>query len=116
MSGSYRPPYRVTGLDEYGLPAEPPPLPPAPPPGAARMSRRGLITFAGGIALAGVTLLPGLRADDPMRELAEQQVTGEPPIYDCTAWGARQPSSPLTELDYRPSKIIVHHTATPNQD
>ncbi|HEY2099770.1 MAG TPA: N-acetylmuramoyl-L-alanine amidase [Pseudonocardia sp.] len=116
MSGSYRPPYRVTGLDEFGLPAEPPPLPPAPPPGAARMSRRGLITFAGGIALAGVTLLPGLRADDPMRELAEQQVTGEPPIYDCTAWGARQPSSPLTELDYRPSKIIVHHTATANQD
>jgi hypothetical protein len=116
MNGPYRPPYRVTGLDRYGLPAEPPPLPPAPPLGAARMSRRGLITLAGGIALAGVTLLPGLRADDPMRELAEQQVTGEPPIYDCAAWGARSPSSPLTVLDYRPTKIIVHHTASPNED
>ena len=114
MSESRRAPYRVTGLDEYGLPAEPVPLPPPPPPGVARMSRRGLITLAGGLALGGSAVLPGLFASDSIRELATQQLTGEPPIYDCDSWGARKPSSPLQVLNYRPSRILVHHTATAN--
>lgn len=35
-------------------------------------------------------------------------------VIGCTEWGARPPSSPITLLDSRPLKIIVHHTATPN--
>jgi hypothetical protein len=113
MSESRRAPYRVTGLDEYGLPAEPPPLPP-PPPGIGLLSRRGLITLVGGLALGGSAVVPGLFAGDPVRELAAQQATGEPPIYDCASWGAQAATSPITVLNYRPSRILVHHTATAN--
>lgn len=114
MSESRRAPYRVTGLDEYGLPAEPPPLPPPPPPGIGRMSRRGLITLVGGLALGGSAVVPGLFAGDPVHELAAQLATGQPPIYDCASWGARDATSPVTVLNYKPSRILVHHTATAN--
>jgi N-acetylmuramoyl-L-alanine amidase/Putative peptidoglycan binding domain len=114
MSQSCRAPYRVTGLDEYGLPAEPPPLPQPPPPGIGRISRRGLITLVGGLALGGSAVAPGLFAGDPVRELAAKQAIGEPPIYDCASWGAQAASSPITVLNYRPSRILVHHTATAN--
>jgi peptidoglycan hydrolase-like protein with peptidoglycan-binding domain len=114
MSESRRAPYRVTGLDEFGLPAEPPPLPPPPPPGVAALSRRGLITALGGLTLGASALVPGLFASDRIRELASQQLTGEPPIYDCASWGAREPTSPVTVLNAKPSRILVHHTATAN--
>jgi hypothetical protein len=115
MSESRRAPYRVTGLDEFGLPADPPPLPPAPPPGIGRLSRRSLLTAAGGLALGGFAAMGGgLRSDDPVREAAQQMLTGQPPIYDCASWGAREPTSPVTVLDKRPVKILVHHTATAN--
>jgi hypothetical protein len=51
------------------------------------MSRRGLITLAGGIALGGAALLPGLLADNLIRDLAEQQATGEPPILAAPGCG-----------------------------
>ncbi|WP_051342054.1 peptidoglycan recognition protein family protein [Pseudonocardia spinosispora] len=117
MSESYRASLRVTELDEYGLPVEPEPLPPEPPPGFGRMSRRGLITLAGGLALGGSAVLPGMFAAQPVNRLADgQQVAGQPAIYDCESWGARKPSSPVKELDDKPSKIIVHHTATTNSN
>lgn len=116
MSELYRPPLRLTGLDEYGLPAEPPPLPEPPPPGVRQLSRRGLITLAGGLALGGAAM-SGLIADDPVRSLAQSHHSaGQPPIYDCDAWGARQPSSPVKVLDKKPAKILVHHTATANDN
>jgi hypothetical protein len=37
-----------------------------------------------------------------------------PPIIECDAWGARQPSDVIPVWDQRPIRIIVHHTATPN--
>ena len=37
-----------------------------------------------------------------------------PTIYGCSAWGARPSSSPITVLDSRPTKVIVHHTAGAN--
>lgn len=113
----FRASLRVTDLDEYGLPAEPPPLPAPPQPGVGRMSRRGLVTAAGGLALGGMAALSGLLADSPVRWLAQtQSAAGQPPMYDCPSWGAREPSSPVTVLNKRPEKILVHHTATANSD
>ncbi|HEY0736819.1 MAG TPA: N-acetylmuramoyl-L-alanine amidase [Herpetosiphonaceae bacterium] len=37
-----------------------------------------------------------------------------PTIANCNTWGARQPSSPIEVLSTKPTKVIVHHTATPN--
>jgi len=37
-----------------------------------------------------------------------------PTIYGTSTWGARPSSSPITVLDWRPNKVIVHHTATGN--
>jgi N-acetyl-anhydromuramyl-L-alanine amidase AmpD len=37
-----------------------------------------------------------------------------PTIASCTAWGARPASAPIEMLSTKPTKVIVHHTATPN--
>ncbi|MBB5869049.1 hypothetical protein F4553_002428 [Allocatelliglobosispora scoriae] len=37
-----------------------------------------------------------------------------PTIASCATWGARNPSSALTEISTKPNKILVHHTAGPN--
>ncbi|MGH3656895.1 MAG: peptidoglycan recognition protein family protein [Micromonosporaceae bacterium] len=38
-----------------------------------------------------------------------------PEIHGTDAWGARDSTEPVTIRDYRPDKIIVHHTATANR-
>ncbi|QDY08460.1 N-acetylmuramoyl-L-alanine amidase [Micromonospora sp. HM134] len=38
----------------------------------------------------------------------------QPVIANCATWGARPPSSPVSVVENRPNKIIVHHTAFPN--
>lgn len=38
----------------------------------------------------------------------------EPDIDSTTRWGARPPQAPIRTLQYRPSKIIVHHTVSAN--
>ena len=37
-----------------------------------------------------------------------------PQIYDTEAWGAREPSSPVSLAGNNPNKIVVHHTAFEN--
>lgn len=37
-----------------------------------------------------------------------------PSIIDCDTWGAKPPSEPVTVLNIRSKKIIVHHTEYPN--
>ena len=37
-----------------------------------------------------------------------------PDIIGCDTWGARQPTEPITVLTSKPTKVIVHHTATAN--
>ena len=74
----------------------------------ARMSRRGLLVAGSGLA-AGLVLAPGTAHAAP---------AGGPPapfIENCPSWGARRPSSPVTIWDRRPIRILVHHTAGPNQ-
>jgi hypothetical protein len=37
-----------------------------------------------------------------------------PTIYGTSAWGARPPSSAVTVLNYKPTYVVIHHTATSN--
>jgi hypothetical protein len=39
-----------------------------------------------------------------------------PEIAACADWGAREPKGEVQMLEWRPEKIIVHHTATANTD
>lgn len=65
--------------------------------------RGGLI--AGGLALAG-----GGALWRPPEALA---VTS-PRIYGTDEWGAAPPKEPIDILNRKPTKIIIHHTASPN--
>ncbi|KZE93784.1 hypothetical protein AVP42_01401 [Agromyces sp. NDB4Y10] len=72
---------------------------------STRLSRR---LFLGGVAgLAAASL--------PFEAATARAADHRPPrIYSCREWGARPPADPLTRIDARPNKIIVHHTAYPN--
>jgi N-acetylmuramoyl-L-alanine amidase CwlA len=66
---------------------------------------RGAVLLGVGAAASGLGLLratPGLAA------------VPAPRIYNCDEWSARQPSSTITINNYRPTRLIVHHTATAN--
>jgi len=55
---------------------------------------------------------------DPVRDVAEAvrlPGPGRPAIYSCDAWHARDPSDRVTVVPNRPSKILIHHTATENR-
>ncbi|MET9155959.1 peptidoglycan recognition family protein [Streptomyces griseoflavus] len=69
-------------------------------------SRRRLL-IAGAAGLAAATALPGL---------AQARETGavEPDIDSTAAWGARAPRGTISLLQYRPSRIVVHHTVSTN--
>jgi N-acetyl-anhydromuramyl-L-alanine amidase AmpD len=71
--------------------------------------RRALLR---GAAAAGISVLVGgieLRLAAP----AEAAVAA-PSVANCTTWGAQPSTQPITVLAARPSKIIVHHTASAN--
>ncbi|HEY2204609.1 MAG TPA: N-acetylmuramoyl-L-alanine amidase [Pseudonocardia sp.] len=92
------------------------------------LSRRGLMALLGGLAVS-TPVLVGDRAGG-MRLVADAVPTpgtaptpdtdpavgaaGRPRITGCDAWHARPPSAPVTVLNKRPIKILVHHTATDN--
>lgn len=63
-------------------------------------------------AAAGLTAAAQLAGDRTARAVATR--VDQPLIANCATWGARPPSSPVTVLQHRPNKIIVHHTAFPN--
>lgn len=69
------------------------------------MARRAVLQGGIGLAIAGTAGV--------FRAAPAFGVTA-PTIYSCSAWGARPPSSPITVLDSRPNKVIVHHTAGSN--
>ncbi len=76
--------------------------------GAGRVTRRGLL--AGGLTLAASAAVD-------LSPLVGQAWAGVavPPIVDCAGWGARANSDIVPVWNQRPVKILVHHTATPNQ-
>jgi N-acetylmuramoyl-L-alanine amidase/Putative peptidoglycan binding domain len=75
---------------------------------AGRMTRRGLL--AGGLALAASAAVDL----GPLAGTALAGVPG-PSIVGCAGWGARANSDIVPVWNQRPVKILVHHTATPNQ-
>ena len=69
------------------------------------ISRRNV--FRGAVVLGAGTVLPSTLAVPALAVAA-------PTIASCATWGARNPSSTLTQLANNPNKIIIHHTATAN--
>ncbi|HEX6347564.1 peptidoglycan recognition family protein [Umezawaea sp.] len=61
-------------------------------------------TLLAGVAASG--LLVGLGSASARAALL--------PVRSCADWGARPPSSPVTLVQRRPVRILVHHTATEN--
>lgn len=62
------------------------------------------------------SLLTGLGASGLLAGLGATPVGAAPvlPIRSCADWGARPPSGPLTVVERRPVRILIHHTATEN--
>jgi N-acetylmuramoyl-L-alanine amidase len=71
------------------------------------LNRRMLLS--GAVGLGAGTALGGLAAAGPA-----QATVAQPAIASCATWGARPPSSPVTIVNSRPNKIIIHHTAMAN--
>ncbi|GAA2405971.1 peptidoglycan recognition family protein [Streptomyces glaucosporus] len=77
--------------------------------GEKSLHRRLLLAGAAGLAAAA---LPGAaRAGAPDTDEPE---AGEPDIDGTREWNARPPRESVDVLPYRPSGIVVHHTASPN--
>ena len=75
------------------------------------VTRRGLL-------VGGLTLAAGVAVDlGPFagRALAATAGTNQPPMVDCGGWGARANREIVPVWNQKPVKILVHHTATPNQ-
>jgi N-acetylmuramoyl-L-alanine amidase CwlA len=72
------------------------------------LSRRDVMKSA--MAMSTVSLANGFQLVLPNSALA---AVPEPTIYSTSQWGARAPGS-LTVRNYRPSYIVIHHTATSN--
>ncbi|MDG9719706.1 peptidoglycan recognition family protein [Streptomyces sp. DH24] len=70
--------------------------------------RRRLLLAATAGLVAG-TALPGAAHAAQTRAAAL-----EPDIDSTAAWGARPPAGSISTLQYRPSKIVIHHTVSAN--
>lgn len=66
---------------------------------------RGAVVLGVGTTVAGGALLG--------TGIAHAEVP-TPDIMDCDAWGAKDPSGQLNQLDNDPDKILVHHTQSAN--
>ena len=73
------------------------------------MSRRDLMR--GAMTLGTVATAGGLNLLTASPALA---AVPEPTIASCSTWGARAASSAVSVLSYKPSYVVVHHTATSN--
>jgi len=66
---------------------------------------RGAVTLGTAAAVGGLEMF---RASPALAAVPN------PGIASTSAWGARAASSAVTVLNYKPSYIVIHHTATPN--
>lgn len=76
--------------------------------GSSGLSRRGLLLGAAGLAAT-----VGLVGDVGGMPRAYAAVT-RPTIHSTTAWGAKAPKGTLEINNYKPTYILIHHTASPN--
>jgi N-acetyl-anhydromuramyl-L-alanine amidase AmpD len=65
--------------------------------------------------VGGLTLAAGAAVDLGPFAGRASAATAAPPIVDCGGWGARPNSEIVPVWNQKPVKILVHHTATPNQ-
>ncbi|MGW7223656.1 peptidoglycan recognition protein family protein [Streptomyces sp. NPDC054826] len=78
-----------------------------PQPSSRPSSPRRRLLLAGAAGLAAVAALPGTAR-------ARGAAAVEPDIDSTAAWNARAPKGTISVLQYRPSRIVVHHTASTN--
>lgn len=79
-------------------------MPSLPKASRRNVLRGALVVGATGVAGGGALLTANLaHADD-----------AAPTIYSCADWGARAHTG-LTQLSNKPTKIVIHHTASANQ-
>src|SRR5690606_4073534 len=95
-----RPPPTLSPPLAPGASAHPPP-PPRPAPPRRRPRPACAAGLAAGAALPGTARARGAAAV-------------EPDIDSTAAWNARAPKGTISVLQYRPSRIVVHHTASTN--
>lgn len=74
------------------------------PQSSRRNVLRGAVVISAGAAAGGGALLAS--------GVANADVAA-PTIASCDTWGAR-PDTGLTQLDNKPNKIVIHHTASEN--
>lgn len=80
-------------------------------PSLPKASRRNVMRGALLVGVAGTAGGGALLTAN----LAQADTTAKAPtIYSCDDWGAR-PDTGLTQLDAKPTKIVIHHTASANQ-
>lgn len=82
------------------------------------LSRRVLLGMGVGLAAAGLLLADASSGRRLTPVANEEPLPGprQPAVLSCEGWDAREPSAPVTVLDRRPDKIIVHHAATRNRE
>jgi len=73
------------------------------------LSRRSLLRA--GASVGAVAAVGGL---DLLTALPSLGAVAMPTISTCAAWGAQPPTSAIEINSYRPTKILIHHTATAN--
>ena len=76
------------------------------------VSRRGFLK--GALALGTSVVIGGIELRFAPRVAAAEKDVSSPSIAGCSAWGAAPPTQAVTILANRPTKILVHHTDTPN--
>lgn len=75
------------------------------------LDRRGFLRGSL-VATAGLTaVVSGLEIAESTPAFAAVR---KPTIYSDTAWKAKPPKHPIPLVNGKPTKILIHHTATPN--
>ncbi len=80
-----------------------------PDSGGRALSRRGLLRA--GVSVGAVAAVGGF---DLLTAQPSLGAVAMPTISSCAAWGAQPPTSAISINNYRPTKILIHHTATAN--
>jgi len=73
------------------------------------LTRRGLLRA--GVSISAVAAFGGL---DLLGARLALGAVARPTISSCATWGAQDARGTISINNYRPTKILIHHTATAN--